>query len=162
MFLVPPANRPDLPRHGVDDRLAELVDVMPTLCEVAGIDAPSSCEGHSLLGSERREMLYGEHYEDEINASRMIRDLRHKLIWYPAGNRFQLFDLREDPDECRDLSADPALTDVRERLTQALTAELYGSDLAWVKDGRLVGTPEPNLSLPFDVGLMGQRGWRFM
>ena len=29
----------------------------------------------------------------------MITDCKHKLIWYPAGNRWQLFDLNNDPYE---------------------------------------------------------------
>ena len=34
----------------------------------------------------------------------MITDCKHKLIWYPAGNRWQLFDLNNDPYEKNDLS----------------------------------------------------------
>ena len=34
------------------------------------------------------------------HATRMIRDLRYKLIYYPTGNHFQLFDLEQDPKEC--------------------------------------------------------------
>jgi len=55
-------------------------------------------------------------------------------------------------------SADHA--SVRERLTQLLIAELYGSDLEWIGDGQLVGVPEPEyVELP-NRGLSGQRGWR--
>ena len=41
-------------------------------------------------------MLYGESLTG-AKATRMVRDGRFKLIWYPAGNRLQLFDLADDP-----------------------------------------------------------------
>jgi arylsulfatase A-like enzyme len=39
---------------------------------------------------------------------RAVRDARWKLIRYPAVNVTQLFDLQSDPDETRNLAADPA------------------------------------------------------
>ena len=64
----------------------------PTLLDLAGRDIPNHVEGMSLLRTDQRDLLYGEHWEDE-RASRMVRDARYKLIYYPVGNRFQLFDL---------------------------------------------------------------------
>ena len=60
--------------------------------DLAGLDIPNHVEGMSLLRTDQRDLLYGEHWEDE-RASRMVRDARYKLIYYPVGNRFQLFDL---------------------------------------------------------------------
>ena len=37
-------------------------------------------------------------------ATRMVRQDQYKLIYYPTGNRFQLFDLESDPQEMTDLS----------------------------------------------------------
>jgi arylsulfatase A-like enzyme len=162
MFLVPPAGDKRVGHHCVDDRLVELVDAMPTLLELAGIPVPASCEGISLLSERRREYLYAEHYENPCNASRMVRDARYKLIYYPAGNRVQLFDLQEDPDELHDLSGAPSLAAVRERLSGVLVANMYGGDLAWVKDGKLMGVPEPPFEPPADRGLNAQRGMRLV
>ena len=95
-------------------------------------------------------------------STRMIHDGRHKLIYYPVGNRSQLFDLAEDPEELRDLSQAAPYEAVRQRLEQALAAELYGGDEAWARDGRLVGLPEQEWSAGGENrGLSGQRGGHF-
>ena len=76
-----------------------------------------------MVGERRREILYGE-LPGERRATRMVRDGRHKLIWYPAGNLVQLFDLDEDPGELHDLADDPDYAAVRARLEAALVDEL--------------------------------------
>ena len=161
LILVPTAEYAEVGRRVVDDRLATLGDVMPTVLDMCGIPVPETCEGLSLVGEERRDLLYGEHSENDA-ANRMMHDGRHKLIYYPVGNRFQLFDLETDPDELRDRSEDAAYADVRERLTAELVKRLYGDDLRYVKDGRLVGVPDKEYTPEANRRLSGQRGWRFM
>ena len=160
MLLVPAASDPRGGQGVRDERLATLADVMPTLLEMCDLPVPESVEGLSLIGPARREYIYGEHNED-ARATRMIHDGRYKLIYYPVGNRSQLFDLREDPRELRDLSAEPALADTFRRLTDRLVACLYGGDLEWVRDGKLLGLPDRDYSPAPNKAYSGQRGWRF-
>jgi arylsulfatase A-like enzyme len=159
MVLMPVAQDKRLDHHRVDDRLVALRDVMPTLLDLAGIPVPDTVEGHSLLSAHRRDHLYCEHWEDD-RAMRMVRTRRHKLIWYPVGNRYQLFDLEADPQEMQDLADNPALAGVRNNLIELLVVHLYGSDLRWIRDGRLVGEPEKEFNPAPSRGLAGQRGWR--
>ena len=42
--------------------------------------------------------MFGE-INEVPSATRMIHDGQFKLIYYPVGNYFQLFDLKNDPDE---------------------------------------------------------------
>lgn len=91
-------------------------------------------------------------------ATRMVRDERYKLIYYPTGNRVQLFDLQNDPQELEDLAGSAAVADVQARLTEQLIGAMYGGDEAWVKDGALVGLPDESYSPRPDRGLSGQRG----
>ena len=134
---------------------------MPTLLDLCGVPAPDGVEGLSLVGEELRSFLYGELYEDSF-ATRMAHDGRHKLVYYPTGNRVQLFDLAEDPDEMRDVSEEAGYAAVREALTERLISHMYGGDERWVRDGRLVGEPEPEGADPApDRGLRAQYGWRF-
>lgn len=141
----------------VDDRLVGWQDVMPTLLELAGVAAPESVEGRSMVAGERRQTLYGEVGEGR-NATRMLHDGRHKLIYYPVGNHRQLFDLEADPEELHDLAHDAAHADLRGGLEAALLSELYGGDVDWVRDGTLVGLPDEPLSGSPNRGLSGQRG----
>ena len=53
--------------------------------------------------------------------TRMLHNGRHKLIWYPAGNSFQLFDLENDPRGAASTSADdPDYRATRETMQQQL------------------------------------------
>lgn len=140
-----------------DDRLVCLRDVMPTLLDMAGLEIPSHVEGLSMVAEHRRDVLYGECGE-ALAATRMVCDGRYKLIWYPAGNIVQLFDLCDDPGERHDLHAEPAFINVRQRLEQRLVNELYGSDLDLTESGRLVGSPTNHIRAQADRGLAGQRG----
>jgi len=144
-----------------DDRLVGLQDVMPTLLDLAGIEVPDSVQGLSMVGEERRQHLFGE-IGNGPSATRMVHDGRHKLIYYPVGNRVQLFDVAEDPDELRDLSGAPECADLRRELEQVLAGELYDGDEEWVRDGELVGVPDMEYApAPGNRGLSGQRGGHF-
>ena len=157
-----------LPREGdarfeqgvIDDRLAALQDIPPTLLDLAGLPVPEYMDGQSLAGDERREILYAEHWEGDI-ASRMVRDDRYKLVYYPVGNRRQLFDLQEDRRETRDLGASMEHAEIVERLTRELTGYLYGDDLGWIRDGALVGVSDKPSGPIGTRSLGGQRGLRF-
>ena len=159
LMIIPAADdeRMAIDRH--DDRLAELRDVMPTLLDLANLPIPETVEGQSLIRNERRDYLYGEHWEN-ICATRMIRDAQYKLIYYPVGNCLQLFDMNADPREVHNLADQTAMKPVVDRLTSLLITEMYGSDRAWIQDGKLVGIddlPRPARGMR---SLLGQRGLR--
>lgn len=161
-ILVPTAADPHgLGHHQMDDRLTEIRDIMPTLLDMCGLPIPESVEGISILSDQRRQYVHSESGHD-AGANRMVRDERYKLHYFPAGNRFLLFDMVEDSDEMHDLSGDPAYAEVKERLERAMIDLFYGDDMRWVANGRLVGQPEPAVELRPDRGLSNQRGWRFM
>ena len=143
--------------HRRDDRLAELRDVMPTLLDLCDIPIPGTVEGYSLVSNEQRDHLYCEHYEDE-RAMRMIRSEQYKLIWYPTGNRVQLFDLEKAQEMY--ISPISPICGCTRALTDLLIQNLYGRDLDWVKDGRLVGEPDKLFVSSPNRDLAGQRGWR--
>jgi arylsulfatase A-like enzyme len=159
MILVGTAADRRVGARRTDQRLAALRDVMPTLLDLCGIDVPASVEGESLVGEQRRTHLYCEHHEGAA-AMRMLRRGRYKLIYYPAGNRLQLFDLETDPQELHDLYGSQGTAGVAGEMEGLMAGELYGEDRAWVRDGRLLGMPEPAYEYQPDRGLSGQRGWR--
>ena len=141
----------------VDSRLVGWQDIMPTLLQMASVDVPDCVEGMSMVGQAQRSHLYGEIGEG-ASATRMMHDGQHKLIYYPAGNVSQLFDLQEDPQELADVAGDPAYATVLGQLQDRLIQELYGSDLPWISEGRLVGSENPAWHPGPNRGLSGQRG----
>ena len=130
MILMGEAGDGRLPFGSVDDRVTGLQDIMPTLLGLAGIEPPSHVDGRSMVSDAPRNYIYGE-FGEESHSSRMVRDERHKLIWYPCGNHVQLFDLENDPQEMIDLGACPDHADTVQRLIGLLRSESYGSDEKW-------------------------------
>jgi choline-sulfatase len=104
------------------DALVELVDVVPTVLDVCGIEVPATVQGRSLAPLLRDQT--GRHRDHVIaeyadNAEAMVRMGRWKLI-YSAGNRrrrdgyalghalpgrsVRLYDLEHDPGETTDVA----------------------------------------------------------
>jgi len=81
------------------------MDVYPTVGALVGAAVPGTIEGKSLLpiltarGTGIRNTIYAAYTDKQ----RSIRDYRWKLIFYPQTDRYQLFNLRNDPDEADDL-----------------------------------------------------------
>lgn len=157
MILLGRRNDPVIGTGVVEDRLVTLADVMPTLLDLAGIPAPATMDGRSMLTAPAREVVHGE-FGENANATRMIRDQRWKLVYYPVGNTRQLFDMEMDPQETRDLAHLPECADILDRLTAQLIDHLYGSDLDWVTDGRLTGLPNREAGPRVNRDLSSQRG----
>ena len=160
MILVPPAGMEESRRGSVDDHLVALQDIMPTLLSLCDIPVPDSCDGLPMLGMKKRQTLYCESMEGP-RASRMITNGRYKLLWYPAGNVFQLFDLHADPHERNDVFYSPDMLPVIHSLRSQLLSELYGSDLQWIVDESFVGCDAPPLTRPVSRDLGGQRSVHF-
>ena len=146
-----------------DERLVGWADVMPTLLGLAGIEPPAHCEGMSMFGEARRDHVYGawgaSANPEGAASSRMIRDERYKLIYYPKGNCTQLFDMVEDRNELHDLAGDPAHAETVARLQGVLIDHLRDDELEWLADGQLVGYPDaPRAERGTVRHFMNQRG----
>ena len=78
---------PSTMRGSIDQRPAELVDVMPTILEAAGIPAPTTLPGSSLFSPPIRTGSFSEHHHAPFPAY-MWRTDSAKLILYtvnPSG-----------------------------------------------------------------------------
>ena len=100
---------PGLPKGNAREALCYLLDVFPTLGELASINAPEGSEGRSLVPvlSGRETQARPDIFSAYTKVQRAIRDERWKLIVYPQVNKTQLFDLQSDPNEMHDLSGNP-------------------------------------------------------
>lgn len=117
-----------VPARGlIDSRsLVSGLDVLPTLCDYAGISAPAAIRGASL-----RPVIEGKPWERRFVVSelsefgqksrqgRMLRTARFKYVVFNGGARpEQLFDLQLDPGEVRNLAEErDAATIVEEHRT---------------------------------------------
>jgi len=93
---------------------ASLVDILPTLCELAGRGAAeyaTPLDGNSLLaqlaGAAAKDEVIGEYLaEGAVAPLVMIKRGRYKFVHSPVDPE-QLYDLAEDPDEVRNLAPMP-------------------------------------------------------
>lgn len=154
---VPVAER----RGEVNENIVCLEDLMPTLLSFCNVPVPSSVEGKDILSQEiPRKMLYCECGEGN-SASRMVTDGRFKLIYYPMGNIFQLFDLENDIRELHNLYGREGYEKITDKLTSFLTDNLYGPDRNWIRDGKPEGLPEQPYERKPNYGFSNQRGYHW-
>jgi arylsulfatase len=109
------------PAGSINDGLMHIMDIAPTLLEIAGVTHPSSYKGREVVplqGKSWKKTLSADAKsprgpEDwlgwELWANRAIRKGDWKLLWLckPMGiGDWQLYNLREDPGEIQDLAGE--------------------------------------------------------
>lgn len=100
-----------------------LIDLAPTILEIAGIRTPSYFEGRSLLpyltGNAQDEPRQAVYCEDNYLIMMRRRD-GWKLVHYLDGTPDELYNLNNDTEELHNLWPDPCHTDLRRELTSQL------------------------------------------
>jgi len=99
-----------------------LLDVLPTLCDFAGIEVPEGVEGRSMRpvlegqADRIRDVLYGVYCGGTKPGMRSVKTDGWKLIQYDVLDGYvretQLFDLRQNPHEFLIEHHDPALVEL--------------------------------------------------
>jgi len=137
-----------------------LLDVLPTLCDLAGIKAPATVEGVSakpVLDEKQktvREVLYGVYCGGTKPGMRCVKKGDWKLIKYDtldgAVHQTQLFNIAQNPHEFlaehnrqdpmeTNLAADPAYAKQRREMEALLLSEMKRLDDPY----RLWDQPQP-------------------
>jgi arylsulfatase A-like enzyme len=117
---------PGVPAGKRTEALCYLFDIFPTLCDLAGLPKPEGLEGESLVPvmRETKAGVREELFFAYRNLHRAVKNRELKLIEYYVNGerRTQLFNLKDDPWETKDLSGDPNCADVLAKLRADLTA----------------------------------------
>ena len=127
---VVPENR----RGTVDERPAELVDLYPTMAKVSGIKQELDSPGLDLLGYQKHIGSFSEYY-DSHSPAYMWRNAKWKLILFmdrplseaklsPDSAKGELYDLKADPHEWKNVYADPKYAITREQMKTELLMHL--------------------------------------
>lgn len=91
------------------------LDLIPTLCDFAGIAIPKELTGRSVreLAQGQSPASWRKGLITESRMARMVRSPRYKYVVYSQGERReQLIDMEKDPGEMQNLAADPAYAQV--------------------------------------------------
>lgn len=165
-----------IPENSVVETPANLVDIYPFIIEGAGEGGPSMIKpDHPGVSIARlangeapdRTVLTEYHGMGSTTGAFAIRHGRFKYVHY-VKYRPQLFDMQSDPDEARDLAADPdhaavlaecearlrALlspeeVDARAKRRQAEQLERHGGREAVIARGDLGFSPPPGIAAEF-------------
>jgi arylsulfatase A-like enzyme len=130
------------PGDRIDD-LVSMIDIAPTVLELAGVPAGSNVQGRSLVplaqrkvGSWRSAVLVEYYSHDQpmpwiLDVDyRAIRTRKHKLIhWVQYPEFDELYDLEEDPLEMQNLAGRPDAGTLRKSLRADLL-RLVGESLS--------------------------------
>lgn len=149
--FVLPAPSLRLPSGQTCDALVELRDVLPTLCDLAGVAAPDGLDGRSVvplcrgaMPGDWRRHLHGEHEAGQAS-NHWIVSGPWKYVWYSQTGTELLFNLADDPQECRDVvAARPA---ERDELRALLVQALRGREEGYVDGDSLVAGRQPQAVL---------------
>ncbi|WP_166979588.1 sulfatase family protein [Paramicrobacterium fandaimingii] len=145
------------------EQIVTNVDFAQTILEATGTDALERMQGMSIWpqlttdpGRPTRRAMYYRYFEnDDINhhafAHYGMRTERYKLIYFyndglglPGSSgrtyppEWELYDLQNDPEECRNVYGDAAYADLREELTVRL----------WMLQAELRDEPHPSQPVP--------------
>ena len=110
-----------------------LMDLFPTLADMAGIPTFDSVEGQSFAAALRGEAFDGREtmyhaYTGNGAQQRAMRIGDYKMIHYSDSQRTQLFNIAADPAEMNDLSHDLAHFDTLMQLKGALGQAMVDLD----------------------------------
>lgn len=111
---------PGMPGNSQTDALVELVDIYPSLCDLCNLTPPAYLEGTSfapLLREPDRAWKRAAFSCLLDYTTRSVRTERYRFIQRATGPS-ELYDLRDDPAENRNLASDPA--------SQTVVAEMQG------------------------------------
>ena len=123
-----------IPAGTVSDALVELTDLPATVLHVTlGAESPQpylpGSPGHSLLphwqgAPGSREFVYSEDGGHFCPPFQMVRTIEWKYVYYPRDGSEALFNMLDDPHECRNRATDPACASRKDTLKTQLLHHL--------------------------------------
>ena len=115
--VIQPGSRPTA--------MIQNIDYAPTFLEVAGVNIPDEVQGRSIVpvlkgeSDAVRKAVYYAYYELGEHAVPQhfgVRTKRYKLIHFPWSQEWNMFDLKNDPEELKNIYGNPEYAEVQKHL----------------------------------------------
>jgi iduronate 2-sulfatase len=122
--------------------LTEMVDIYPTIAELASVDKPSHVMGQSLVPvlNDTKQSLHEEAFSVTVSRSQSlgkrgsaakgysIRTPRYRYtMWDEGESGEELYDYEKDPEEFTNLARDPAQRELLEKMKALMQKKLERS-----------------------------------
>jgi len=114
------------------------IDIAPTLLELTGTAVPKDMQGKSFLSllqgkkQQGRKQIYYHYYENGEHAVSPhfgVSNGSYKLIrFYKRVDGWELFDMKKDPQEMRNVYQDPAYQRVVQKMKKVLIKEIKAAE----------------------------------
>lgn len=155
-----------IPGREIKDVPVSLLDLVPTLCDLAGVEPPQICRGISLkphITGEgtpvERECVVGQWMTEwgfTVSPGRMIRTKGYKYTKYVEdgtkgpffrletgslddGLGEELFDLKKDPWEKKNVAGDPAYAEVLKHHRELLKKQIAETEDGFINEKSWAG-----------------------
>lgn len=150
------------------DSLTHVMDITPTILDLAGVSHPKTYHGHSVAAMQgkslapiltgTREAVRGQSdwLAGELFGVRYVRQNNWKLLWICQPNgpgKWQLYDVKADPGEMKDLASARPL--VRDRLV-GLWADYVRANNVIIPNTSPVCSADPKLNPQRDTAPYGE------
>ncbi len=122
---------PGAVKAGVEtEALIQNIDYAPTFLDIAGAEIPEDIQGVSIVPvlknegkapADWREAIYYQYSGERTHAVARhdgVRDSRYKLMRFPDTDEWMLFDLEKDPEEMKNVFADPEYESVLKQMKE--------------------------------------------
>ena len=110
-------------KSGRSDSIAELVDLFPTLSELADLPAPSATQGTSLVPILKDHSATLKEGALSFNNGTGWRTKDWAFLRYTDGSE-ELYDMRTDPRQITNLARDPKHADALEKMVESMEHRL--------------------------------------
>jgi arylsulfatase A-like enzyme len=123
-LLVPPKGNTQFKRAVNVNNMVNLLDLAPTMADIAGIPKKKSWEGRSLMPILKQEVkVWNEVTLTTFSiGSHSISTPDWQMISYYDGS-FELYDLTNDPDQFNNIADQPQMNDVINQLKKHIPEE---------------------------------------